>query len=55
MDTDPTRLVWEDGLSAAVRASVIPYREQLDRLFCGATAGLEMEQGARRALIVALE
>jgi hypothetical protein len=55
MEGDPTRLIWQDGLPEAVRASVMPYRERLDRVFCGATAGLEMERNARRALRVALE
>jgi len=55
MDINPARLVWQDGLPAAVRTSLDPYRERLDRAFCISTAGLEMEQGARRALRVALE
>lgn len=55
MEEDSSRLVWQDGLPDAVQASVIPFREQLDRMFCGATAGLEMERSARRALQVALE
>jgi hypothetical protein len=55
MADDPTRLIWQDGLPDAVRSSVMPYREGLDRVFCGATAGLEMERNARRALRVALE
>lgn len=55
LEGDPARLIWQDGLPDAVRASVTPYRDQLDRAFCGATAGLEMEQDARRAIRVALE
>jgi hypothetical protein len=55
MKDDPFRLVWQDGLPEAVQASVLPYREQLDGLFCGATAGLEMERDSSRALRVALE
>ena len=55
MEDDPSRLLWQDGLPEAVRASVMPYRERLDGVFCGATAGLEMERNARRALWVALE
>jgi hypothetical protein len=54
MEGDPARLVWQDGLPDAVRASITPYRDQLDRTFCGAAAGLEMEQDARRAIWVAL-
>ena len=54
MEGDPSRLIWQDGLPIAIRASVFPYRDQLDRTFCGATAGLEMERGARRAIWVAL-
>jgi hypothetical protein len=55
METDSSRLIWQDGLPQPVRASVSPYRERLDQGFCGATAGLEMERSARRALRVALE
>lgn len=55
MEDDPSRLFWQDGLPEAVLASVRPYRERLDRVFCGATAGLEMERDAGRALAVALE
>ena len=55
MAADPARLMWQDGLPEAVQASTAPYRERLDRMFCGATAGLEMERDARRAIRVALE
>ncbi len=55
MTGDPTRLIWQDELPAAVLASVAPYRTRLDALFCSATAGLEMEQAARRAIRIALE
>ena len=55
MEDDSSRLIWQDGLPNALRASVIPYRERLDRVFCAATAGLEMEGNARRALWVAIE
>jgi len=54
MEGDPSRLPWQDGLPGTIAAGLTPYREQLDRTFCGATAGLEMEQSARRALRVAL-
>ena len=55
MEDDPSRLIWQDGLPNTVRATIMPYRQRLDLVFCGATAGLEMEQNARRALRVALE
>lgn len=55
MVNDPSRLVWQDELPETIAASVLPYRERLDSLFCPATAGLEMERGARRALWLALE
>jgi hypothetical protein len=54
LESDPTRLPWQDGLPTAVAASLAPYRETLDPLFCPATAGLEMEQDSRRALRLAL-
>ena len=55
MEGDPARLIWQDRLPDAIHASVAPYREALDRLFCPATAGLEMERSSRRAIAVALE
>lgn len=55
MTDDPGRLLWQDGLPDAIQASIIPHRDQLDQFFCKATAGLEMEQDARRALWVAIE
>ena len=54
MKANSERLLWQDGLPASIAASVTPYREQLDSLFCGATAGLEMDKSARRAILVAL-
>lgn len=54
MEADPTRLPWQDGLPESASASVAPYREALDPLFCPATAGLEMEQDSRRAVRLAL-
>lgn len=55
MDSDPWRLAWQDGLSASIGGSIDPYRDRLGDLFCSATAGLEMERGARRAIWLALE
>lgn len=55
MEDNPFRLLWEDGLPEAVHESVLPFREQLDGLFCSATAGLEMERDSGRALKVAIE
>ncbi len=54
MESDPSRLPWQDGLPPPIAASLTPYRERLDRVFCGATAGLEMERSTRRALRIAL-
>jgi hypothetical protein len=55
MADDPGRLLWQDSLPPAIAESVHPYCDQLDPLFCGATAGLEMERTAGRAVRVALE
>lgn len=55
MEQDPTRFPWQDGLPEAVAASIAPYRDRLDDLFCGATAGLEMERNANRALWIAIK
>lgn len=55
METDPTRLIWQDGVPAVLESSIRPHREQLDQLFCAATAGLEMERTSGRAVRLALE
>jgi hypothetical protein len=55
LEGDTSRLIWQDGLPEAIRNSVMPYRDQIDRLFCRATAGLEMERDSNRALRLALE
>jgi len=55
LEKDPSRLIWQEGLPEAIQGSVAPYRDRLDSFFCGATAGLEMERDADRALRVALE
>ncbi len=52
---DSTRLVWQEDLPQPLRVSLAPYRARLDEVFCGATAGLEMERSSRRAIAVALE
>ena len=55
MAADPGRLLWQDGLPGALAAALEPHREELEGLFCGATAGLEMERSAKRAIALALE
>lgn len=55
MEDNPFRLMWQGGLPEDVHASVAPYRDRLDSLFCGATAGLEMERDSSRALWIAIE
>lgn len=51
---DPTRVPFHGGAPPAAAASLDPYRQGLDAGFCSATAELEMERGARRALLDAL-
>ena len=33
LEGDTTRLIWQDGLPQAIRNSLMPYRDQIDRLF----------------------
>ncbi len=54
MERDPRRLPWQDGLPAAVESSLLTYRERLDRAFCSATAGIELDPDSRRAMFIAL-
>ncbi|RKZ11442.1 hypothetical protein DRQ32_05945 [bacterium] len=55
MQSDLTRLLWQDGLPKQIQVCIDPFRSRLDELFCAPTAGLEMEHGARRAIWLALE
>jgi len=54
MTEDPQRLPWADGLPDRLRKSLAPYRERLDAAYCRATAGIAMDHGSRRALVIAL-
>jgi hypothetical protein len=47
---DPERLPWADGLPPAVAASLAPYHERLDDLFCAATAGFELSRHRMRVM-----
>ncbi|MEZ4386722.1 MAG: hypothetical protein R3D98_03960 [Candidatus Krumholzibacteriia bacterium] len=51
----PQRLPWQDGLPAAVVASLAPQRQRLDDLFCAATVGLEFNTNRTRGLSVVSE
>jgi hypothetical protein len=52
---DPGRFPWQDGLPQATARSLLPYRAELDSLFCAGTAGIEMDRDSGRALRIALE
>lgn len=55
MRSDPDRLPWQDLHPDAVRVSLEGYRDRLEVVFCPATAGLEMEATADRAIRLALD
>ena len=47
---DAHHLLWQDGLPPAIAASIAPYRERLDELFCVQTVGLEFTRNRTRVL-----
>jgi hypothetical protein len=51
---DPRRLPWPEQLPPAIEESLRPFRDQLDRTYCSATAGIDMDPDSRRAMIIAL-
>jgi len=42
MESDGRRVLWQDGLPPAIAESIEPYRQELDELYCGSTAPLEL-------------
>jgi len=47
LEEDPERLPWQNRLPAAVMASVAPYRDRLDSLFCVETVQFEFIRNRR--------
>ena len=52
MEQDPKRIPWQDGLPSEITASLLPYRSELDRLFCGSTPPLELMINEKRGLVI---
>lgn len=52
LEADPRRIPWQDGLPPNVAASIAPYRERLDAVFCPATVGLELNKNRQRGLSI---
>jgi hypothetical protein len=48
MKSDDNRIPWQDGLPRAITESLGPYREELDELYCPATAPLELMISVKR-------
>ena len=55
LQEDSKRLPWSERLPPAIEESQRPFRDQLDRAYCGATAGIDMDPDSRRAMIIALD
>jgi hypothetical protein len=51
---DPQRLPWAEQLPPAIEESLLSFRGRLDRAYCSATAGIDMDPDSRRAMIIAL-
>ena len=47
---DPERIPFQDGLPPELEASLRPYREELERVFCSATGELEIMQTVKTGL-----
>ncbi len=52
MEAQPKRLLWQDGLPAAVASSLELYRERLDAVFCPYTIGFEFVENRQRGLSI---
>lgn len=52
MESDPRRLPWQDGLPEVITASVAPFRAELDALWCGSTAPLELLINVKHGMAV---
>jgi len=52
LENDPKRIPWQDGLPPEITASLLPYRSELDRLFCGSTPPLELMINEKRGLAI---
>jgi hypothetical protein len=52
LDAEPDRLPWQDGLPPAIAASLAPFRDPLDDLFCTATVGLELNRNRQEGLSI---
>lgn len=50
LEADPRRIPWAEGLPARIDASIAPYRERLDQLFCEAALSLELIRNERQGL-----
>ncbi len=52
LEADPRSIPWQVGLPAVTAASIEPYRERLDAVFCPATVGLEFNKNRQRGLSI---
>jgi len=53
LEDNAHHLLWQDGLPPAIAASIAPYRERLDELFCVQTVGLEFTRN--RKLLIGIQ
>lgn len=54
LQDDPQRLPWSEQLPPPIARSLLPFRDRLDRAYCSATAGIDMDPSSRRAMRIAL-
>jgi len=52
---DSGRVPWQDGMPAAITQAYVPYRAELDAVFCAGATELELLRNRRRALAIESE
>ena len=52
LENDSDRIPWQDGVPPEIAASLLPYREALDRAFCGSTPPFELMINEKRGLAI---
>jgi hypothetical protein len=52
LERDPNRIPWQDGLPPEIQEALLPYRQELDGLFCAPTMPLELMINVKRSLAI---
>jgi hypothetical protein len=52
IEGNPHRIPWQDGLPPAIAEALLPYRQDLDALYCAPTTPLELMINVKRSLAI---